>query len=800
MSDIGGTGENNINDAIQSVNDTANAGWNVSANGGTAENVAPKAKVDFSNTDGNIVIGQTGTNLTFDLAKDIAVDSITAGNSKLDTSGLTITNADPSKTVALTNAGLNNGGNKITNVADGTIASGSKDAVNGGQLNAAQDNLVGLLGGDAANTAGNVTMSDIGGTGENNINDAIQNINDAQKATDDFAVKYDKKPDGTVNKDSLTLAGTTGTPVTAKDADGKMAMSGGTALNNVASAGDYTDVNNAYKGVNAGDLNNAVADVTNKGLIFGANAGADYTAKLGTKVSVKGADANTDFSEFDAGDNIMTQVDKDGNIIVALKKDAKFDSVNAGGTVINANGLSFVDGSGNLVANSPSISRTGINAGNQKITNVKDGSIGAGSKDAVNGGQIYDLVGAGAYQDADGKPTDTVQNIGGTGATNINDAIQNINDAAANANAGWNVSTSGGTASNVKPGDTVDFSGDGNVVVSNDGNKVTVGLADNVTIGSGANAVNIDGENGKVNVGDSTLNSDGLTIAGGPSVTKDGIDAAGNKVTNVGDGKIETGSKDAVNGGQIADIVSNINTDIANATAAATSKVEEGDNISVSETKNTDGSTTYNVATKKDVSFDNVNVGDVSINKDTGINAGNKVISGVANGAVNKDSKDAVNGSQLNTSNQYIANSLGGGAKYENGEFTAPTYDVNGGSYNNVGDALGALNSADQALGDRITNLGDQLQQAFQTTNKRIDDVEKKANAGIAAAMALESAPYIPGKYTYAAGAAYHGGENAIGVTLRKTADNGRWSLTGGVAAASQGDASVRIGISGVID
>ena len=69
----------------------------------------------------------------------------------------------------------------------------------------------------------------------------------------------------------------------------------------------------------------------------------------------------------------------------------------------------------------------------------------------------------------------------------------------------------------------------------------------------------------------------------------------------------------------------------------------------------------------------------------------------------------------------------------------------------------------------------------------------------IAAAMALENAPYIPGKYTYAVGAAYHGGENAIGLTLRKTADNGRWSITGGVAAASQGDPSVRIGISGVI-
>ena len=133
-----------------------------------------------------------------------------------------------------------------------------------------------------------------------------------------------------------------------------------------------------------------------------------------------------------------------------------------------------------------------------------------------------------------------------------------------------------------------------------------------------------------------------------------------------------------------------------------------------------------------------------------------------------------------------------------------PTYTVGHGStaqqYNNVGGAIDALNQADAALDNRITNLGDQLQQAFYSTNERIDTVEKRANACIAAAMALENAPYIPGKYTYAAGAAYHGGENAIGVTLRKTADNGRWSLTGGVAAGSQGDPSVRIGISGVID
>ena len=69
----------------------------------------------------------------------------------------------------------------------------------------------------------------------------------------------------------------------------------------------------------------------------------------------------------------------------------------------------------------------------------------------------------------------------------------------------------------------------------------------------------------------------------------------------------------------------------------------------------------------------------------------------------------------------------------------------------------------------------------------------RKANAGIAAAMALENAPFVAGKYTYAVGAAYHGGENAVGVTLRKTSDNGRWSITGGVAALKVSQASALV-------
>ena len=81
-----------------------------------------------------------------------------------------------------------------------------------------------------------------------------------------------------------------------------------------------------------------------------------------------------------------------------------------------------------------------------------------------------------------------------------------------------------------------------------------------------------------------------------------------------------------------------------------------------------------------------------------------------------------------------------------------------------------------------------------------MDKIEREAKAGIASAMAMETAPFIAGKYTYAVGAAHHGGEQAVGATLRKTADNGRWSITGGIATATEGDASFRIGISGVID
>ncbi|QIO04494.1 hypothetical protein [Acinetobacter shaoyimingii] len=108
--------------------------------------------------------------------------------------------------------------------------------------------------------------------------------------------------------------------IVSKDATtNKISTTGGTTISNLASAGDYTNVDNATKVVNAGDLNNAVLDVVDKGLTFTANSGTAHKATLGTSISIKGAEDNSAFStESDQGKNIYTQVETDGTIRIGL--------------------------------------------------------------------------------------------------------------------------------------------------------------------------------------------------------------------------------------------------------------------------------------------------------------------------------------------------------------------------------------------------------------------------------------------------------------------------------------------------
>lgn len=136
------------NQAVETLA-TAVGKWNLSTNQDTPTTaVTSGATVDFSTTDNNVVIKNNGTNVTVDLAKNINVTSVTAadsvGNSTtVSSSGVTVNSSSNSNLVRLTNAGLDNGGNKITNVAAGTD---DTDAVNYGQLRGLNNDIDYLTG------------------------------------------------------------------------------------------------------------------------------------------------------------------------------------------------------------------------------------------------------------------------------------------------------------------------------------------------------------------------------------------------------------------------------------------------------------------------------------------------------------------------------------------------------------------------------------------------------------------------------------------------------------------------------
>ncbi|MFW6465584.1 trimeric autotransporter adhesin Ata [Acinetobacter baumannii] len=594
---IGGTGKNNINDAISEV-----------------KNTATKAKTTVTEGD-NIVVKETvnkdgSTNYEVSTKKDLTLNSVTTGDTVLNNNGLTIKDGP-----SITKDGVNAGGKKITDVANGVIAQNSKDAVNGAQVHHISNSIKNSIGGNTVvNPDGSLTTNNIGGTGKNNINDAIKSVD--EKVT------------------------------------------------------------------------NGVNDLTQKGLNFGANdqkttQGKAVHRKLGDTINiVGGADAKT-AEDKTSGENIITRTTEDG-VKIEMLKDVKFDSVNVGGHVLNQQGL--------IIKGGPSITVNGINAGGKQITNVADG---INAKDAVNKGQLD-------------KQINEVKDQIGKDIGKLSDhAVQYDKDK------------------------------NGNVDKSS------------VTLGGGEKGTNL---------------------------------------KNVADGKVAEGSKDAVNGGQLWNVqnqvdknsndIKNIQNNIDNISNGKAGLVQQQKpNGEITVGRDT-GGTSINMAGKE----------------------GDRVVQGVKDGEIKAGSNQAVNGGQIHKISESIKNSIGGNTTIDPKDGSITTNNIGGTGKNNINDAIGTLNQSNQELGNKITNLGDQLQQVFYDTNKRIDDVEKKANAGIAAAMALENAPFVAGKYTYAVGAAYHGGENAVGVTLRKTSDNGRWSITGGVAAASQGEPSVRVGISGVIN
>ena len=408
---VDGNVVNNVNEAI---NQTAKQAFSpLTFAGDTGNNVERKlgetvnlvgGETDTTKlSDGNIGVVADGTDkLEIKLAKDIKVDSVKAGDTTINTDGLTIAGGP-----SITKSGIDAAGKKISNVGDGDVSKDSKDAINGSQLYNAvattdlKPNTTGKIDtpvdgsklvnattvANAINNSGwNVTVNKDGGEAEG---ETVQKVSPGNTVTYIAGQNIKIKQDGmnftisttkdlkagtvnatTVNTTTINLGeGDNSTPITV--------VSGKDAAPNLDG-----------KTPNRMNFGGETIATLSDGLKFGANVGDVYGAKLNSQINVKGADSNTNWSEFDGGDNVMTNIDKSGNIRVGIKKNLKVESVTANKFTA---GDTVIDGNGVTIKNGPSMTKNGIDAGNKQITNVAPGRIAADSTDAVNGSQLHEV-------------------------------------------------------------------------------------------------------------------------------------------------------------------------------------------------------------------------------------------------------------------------------------------------------------------------------------------------------------------------------------------------------------------------
>ena len=369
---------------ISNINTKINKGLNFAGDTGTVSNrqlgdtVTVKGGATGTLSDGNIGVESDGNGtLNVKLAKTLTgLDSVTAGNTKIDNGGLTV----GGKTY-VSPTGLNANNQKITNVANG---SDPNDAVNYSQLQAA-------IGGTAK--ASTVKAKDANVTVTESTNAAggkEYTVGLGNKITVGTAHPV------TVDGDAGHVTGLTNTDW---NVDNPVAVSGrGATEDQLKAVNEKVNTNKTQIDKNKQDIADNKQNITNnagniaqnkqdissintkinKGLNFAGDTGNVSNRQLGDTVTVKGGATGT-LSD----GNIGVVSDGNGTLNVKLAKTLTgLDSVTAGNTKIDSNGLT--------VGGKTYVSPTGLNANNQKITNVADGTVGAGSKDAVNGGQLHD--------------------------------------------------------------------------------------------------------------------------------------------------------------------------------------------------------------------------------------------------------------------------------------------------------------------------------------------------------------------------------------------------------------------------
>lgn len=589
---------------ISDINKTLEKGLNFAGDTGAVSNrklgdtVTIKGGADAAKlSDNNIgVVSDGNGTLNVKLAKELqGLTSTTftngGNNTVINGDGMTINPAGGNK-VSLTKDGLNNGGNKITNVADGTDP---KDAVNKSQLDQATaaatttvtagDNIK-VTPSDNANGSKNyeVSLKDqvtLGSDPKKQI--AIDGTAGTIKAGDKVTIDGNK---GTIKAGNVTIDGENGTikagdKVTIDGKDGKIAA-GKVSVDgkdgyvtglenkdwdpaNITSGRAATEdqLQKSHKSLD-NKINNLGDEITKKGMDFAGNTG-EFHRNLGQKVTIKGEGTESDDKY--SGENIKTVADQDGNVNIKMAKNLKTDSLTTDKVKVGKNGQDGVSITGPNGADGTDgkVGITGKDGKDAVSMSGKDGvgHIGLSGKDGrnaditvdkgdpdLNGNEITRIK----YQDENGKThqvatKDDGMKYGGDTGTVIK---KQLNE---------QVNVVGGIT------DANKLTTEDNLGVVSDGNNnLKVRMAKDL---KGLETVTTKDADGNTTV----MNSGGVTItpAGGNqvSLTKDGLDNGGNTISNVGPGVNGT---DAVNVNQLKDATGGLSNAI-NAVAGETQRV-----------------------------------------------------------------------------------------------------------------------------------------------------------------------------------------------------------------------------------
>ena len=514
---VQGSSDVTVNAVTNGLTTTYTANLSTTAKASLAKADTAVQKVVSSNP--NLTASKTGDTVTLNFSQTPNFTSVTAGNSKLTSDGLKI--GSGTSQVSLTNAGLNNGGNKVTNIADGAA---DTDAASYKQVKAAKTEV------QAGTNVASVIKTD-GTNGQ-----AIYTVN--AKAA---AVALENGADGL----KLTSTEDTASNLTTYKLD--LADKTKTSLAKADSALQNIGV----------QVNGTAAKTLNQ-----ANSTLNFVNGTGTTAENKNGNIAFNVNKANLSVNGGTvSADKQGDEFATAKSVA--DAINR--AVTNSEKTSVVAAGDNThVASAVSGNQTTytVHADKTTVSAKTGGKLALKSSEATNSNQT--------------KTTNYELDLTDDAKAEIQKGVE---AKTAVDTQGIGFAADSGSPVTKKLGDSLNIKGDNkNITTKTNNGDIQITLKDDISVQNVNAAASV--ITPKVVAGDSTLTSDGLNITGGPSVTKAGISAGNKPITNVASGG--TTNSNAANIGDVKKaaaaaktvVKQGANTSVSSATNAATGATE----------------------------------------------------------------------------------------------------------------------------------------------------------------------------------------------------------------------------------